>query len=61
LFAALYLFVYYVRALGNSMPVSLFKEFQEQIFEDPEIFFSGQTRQVSLNNIVPIMQFVETA
>jgi hypothetical protein len=30
-----------VLALGNSMPKSLFEEFQEQVFEDPEVFFSG--------------------
>jgi hypothetical protein len=28
--------------LGNSMPDLMFEEFQEQVFEDPEIFFSGQ-------------------
>jgi hypothetical protein len=29
-------------ALGNSVPEALFEEFQEQAFEDPEVFFSGQ-------------------
>jgi hypothetical protein len=29
-------------ALGNSVPEPLFKDFQEQVFEDPEVFFSGQ-------------------
>jgi hypothetical protein len=38
----LYLFVYCVLALGNSVLESLFKDFQEQVFEDFEVFFSGQ-------------------
>jgi hypothetical protein len=29
-------------ALGNSVPEPLFEDFQEQVFEDPEVFFSGQ-------------------
>jgi hypothetical protein len=29
-------------ALGNSMPELLFKDFQEQVFEESEVFFSGQ-------------------
>jgi hypothetical protein len=29
-------------ALGNSMPEPLFEDFQEQVFEESEVFFSGQ-------------------
>jgi hypothetical protein len=29
-------------ALGNSVPEPLFKDFQDQAFEDSEVFFSGQ-------------------
>jgi hypothetical protein len=29
-------------ALGNSMPEPLFKDFQEQVFEESEVFLSGQ-------------------
>jgi hypothetical protein len=42
LLAALYLFVYCVLALGNSMPEPLFEDFQDQVFEDYEVYFSGQ-------------------
>jgi hypothetical protein len=28
--------------LGNSVPEPLFKDFQEQVFEEPEVFISGQ-------------------
>jgi hypothetical protein len=31
-----------VLAIGNSMPEPLFEDFQEQDFEDLEVFFSGQ-------------------
>jgi hypothetical protein len=34
------------------MPKPLFEDFQQQVFEDPDVFFSGQ--QVSLNNFAPI-------
>jgi hypothetical protein len=40
--AALYLFVYCVLALGNPIPEALFEDFQEQVFEETEVFFSGQ-------------------
>jgi hypothetical protein len=36
------LFLYCVLALGNSVLESLFDDFQEQVFEDSEVFFSGQ-------------------
>jgi hypothetical protein len=42
LFAALYLFVYCVFVLVNSMLEPLFKDFQEQVFEEFEVFLSGQ-------------------
>jgi hypothetical protein len=42
LFAALYLFVYCVLVLGNFVPEPLFEDFQEQVFEESEVFFSGQ-------------------
>jgi hypothetical protein len=29
-------------ALGNSVPESLFEDFQDQAFEEYEVFFSGQ-------------------
>jgi hypothetical protein len=29
-------------ALGNSVPEPLFEDFYEQVFEDYEVFFSGQ-------------------
>jgi hypothetical protein len=29
-------------ALGNFVPEPLFKDFQEQAFEESEVFFSGQ-------------------
>jgi hypothetical protein len=29
-------------ALGNSVPEPLFEDFQEHVFEDLEVFFSGQ-------------------
>jgi hypothetical protein len=29
-------------ALGNSVPEPLFEDFQEQVFEEPEFFLSGQ-------------------
>jgi hypothetical protein len=29
-------------ALGNSVPGVLFKDFQEQVFEESEVFFSEQ-------------------
>jgi hypothetical protein len=29
-------------ALGNSVPETLFKDFQDQVFEDLDVFFSGQ-------------------
>jgi hypothetical protein len=38
----LYLFVYCVLALGNSMPETPFEDFQEQAFQDSEVLFSGQ-------------------
>jgi hypothetical protein len=38
----LYLFVYCVLALGNSVPVSPFEDFKEKVFEDSEVFFSRQ-------------------
>jgi hypothetical protein len=28
--------------LGNSVPEPLFEDFQEQVFEEPEVFISGQ-------------------
>jgi hypothetical protein len=28
--------------LGNSVLKPLFEDFQEQVFEEPEVFFSGQ-------------------
>jgi hypothetical protein len=34
--------VYCVLELGNSMPEPLFEDFQLQVFEEPEVFFSGQ-------------------
>jgi hypothetical protein len=34
--------VYYVLVLGNSVPEPPFKDFQEQVFEERNIFFSGQ-------------------
>jgi hypothetical protein len=40
--AALYLFVYCVLALGNSMPETLFEDFQEQVFDESEVLFSEQ-------------------
>jgi hypothetical protein len=27
---------------GNFMPELLFEDFQEQVFENPKVFFSGQ-------------------
>jgi hypothetical protein len=38
--------VCYVLALGYSMLESQFKDFQEQVFEEPEVFFSGQQASV---------------
>jgi hypothetical protein len=42
LFAAHNLFVYCVPALGNSVPEPLFEDFEEQVFEELEVFFSGR-------------------
>jgi hypothetical protein len=29
-------------ALGNSIPEPMFEDFQEQVFEEPEVFLGGQ-------------------
>jgi hypothetical protein len=42
LFAALHLFVYCVLPLGNSVSEPLFEDLQDQVFEESEVFFSGQ-------------------
>jgi hypothetical protein len=42
LFATLYLFVYCVLALRNFVLEPLFEDFQEQVLEEPKVFFSGQ-------------------
>lgn len=42
LFPVLYLFVYCVLAFVNFVLEPLFKDFQEQVFEESEVFFSGQ-------------------
>jgi hypothetical protein len=42
LFVSLYLFAYCVLMLGNSASELLFEDFQEQVFEESEVFFSGQ-------------------
>jgi hypothetical protein len=34
--------IYLSIVLGNSMPELLFEDFHEQVFEEPEVFFSGQ-------------------
>jgi hypothetical protein len=34
--------VYFVLALGNSVVEPLFEDFQEQVFEEPEVFFNKQ-------------------
>jgi hypothetical protein len=41
LVVACYLFAYCVLALGNSVPEPLFKDVQEQVFEESKVFFSG--------------------
>jgi hypothetical protein len=42
----MHLFVYYVLALGISMPEPLFEEFQVQVFQDPEVFLAGNKASV---------------
>jgi hypothetical protein len=44
-----------VLALGNPILELLFEDFQEQVFEELEVFFSGQQTQVSLINFAPII------
>jgi hypothetical protein len=34
--------VYFVLALGNAVPEPLFEDFQEQVFEEPYVFFIWQ-------------------
>jgi hypothetical protein len=41
LFSCIYLYIVCF-ALGNSVMEPLFEEFQEEVFEDPEVFFSEQ-------------------
>jgi hypothetical protein len=41
-------------ALGNSLSEPLFEDFQEQVFEDSEVFFSGNKASV-LDHFVPIV------
>jgi hypothetical protein len=62
----MHLFVYYVLALGISMPEPLFEEFQVQVFQDPEVFLAGNKASVLEHHctyiiFLSILEYVKTA